>query len=73
MYLRMSSYAHVHPSPFLLIGIIKAIHIPLISSWAYEQPLCKIVSKMGIFATFLVAVAAGVACHIICKWLDGDK
>ncbi len=23
--------------------------------------------------SFLVAVAAGVACHYINKWLDGDK
>lgn len=28
---------------------------------------------MEILVTFLVAVAAGVACHIICKWLDSDK
>lgn len=27
---------------------------------------------MYIFATFLVSVAAGVAAHYICKWLDGD-
>nr|DAJ93656.1 MAG TPA: hypothetical protein [Caudoviricetes sp.] len=23
--------------------------------------------------SFIVAVAAGVACHYIIKWLDGDK
>lgn len=23
--------------------------------------------------SFFVAVAAGVACHFICKWLDDDK
>jgi len=28
---------------------------------------------MEVFITFLVAVAAGVACHYIIKWLDGDK
>ncbi len=27
---------------------------------------------MEIIITFLVAVAAGVACHYIIKWLDGD-
>ncbi len=25
-----------------------------------------------VIITFLVAVAAGVACHYIIKWLDGD-
>jgi len=25
------------------------------------------------FCFFFVAVAAGVACHYIIKWLDGDK
>lgn len=25
------------------------------------------------FISFIVAVAAGVACHYINKWLDGDK
>jgi len=28
---------------------------------------------MDILASFLVAVMAGVACHYIIKWLDGDK
>ena len=28
---------------------------------------------MEIVITFLVAVAAGVACHYIIKWLDGDE
>jgi len=27
---------------------------------------------MELFASFLIAVAAGVACHYITKWLDGD-
>ena len=27
---------------------------------------------MEVIITFLVAVAAGVACHYIIKWLDGD-
>ena len=27
---------------------------------------------MEVFASFLIAVAAGVACHYIIKWLDGD-
>ncbi len=27
---------------------------------------------MEVLTTFLVAVAAGVACHYIIKWLDGD-
>ena len=26
-----------------------------------------------IIISFIVAVAAGVACHYIIKWLDGDK
>lgn len=26
-----------------------------------------------IIVSFLVAVAAGVVCHLISKWLDGDK
>ncbi len=28
---------------------------------------------MEILASFLVAVAAGVACHYIIKWLDSDE
>ena len=28
---------------------------------------------MEVIITFLVAVAAGVACHYIIKWLDGGK
>jgi hypothetical protein len=27
---------------------------------------------MEVIITFLVAVAAGVVCHYIIKWLDGD-
>ena len=35
-------------------------------------------NRKGVFilemlVSFLVAVAAGVACHYIIKWLDGDK
>lgn len=26
---------------------------------------------MGFLITFIIAVAAGVTCHLICKWLDG--
>ena len=28
---------------------------------------------MDVLVTFLITVAAGVACHCICKWLDSDK
>ncbi len=28
--------------------------------------------NMEFFISFLVAIAAGVACHYIIKWLDGD-
>ena len=28
---------------------------------------------MEVIITFLVAVAAGVACHYIIKWLDSDR
>ena len=28
---------------------------------------------MEVVITFLVAVAAGVACHYIIKWLDSDS
>ena len=28
---------------------------------------------LNAIVSFLVAVAAGVACHYIIKWLDGDK
>ena len=28
---------------------------------------------MELFASFLITVAAGVACHYIIKWLDGDN
>ncbi len=28
---------------------------------------------MQTFVSFLVAVAAGVVCHLISKWLDGDR
>ena len=27
---------------------------------------------MELFASFFIAVMAGVACHYIIKWLDGD-
>ena len=35
-------------------------------------------NRKGVFVlemlvSFLIAVAAGVACHYIIKWLDGDK
>ena len=30
-------------------------------------------SVLDVLISFLVAVAAGVACHYIIKWLDGDK
>ena len=33
----------------------------------------KEVPYMEVFVTFLAAVAAGVACHYIIKWLDGGK
>ena len=37
----------------------------------------RLVRKGGVlvdvFVAFLVAVAAGVACHYIIKWLDGGK
>ncbi len=33
----------------------------------------KGVSCMEVFVRFLVAVAAGVACHYITKWLDSDE
>jgi len=29
--------------------------------------------NMEVFIAFLVAVAAGVACHYIIKWLDGES
>ena len=31
------------------------------------------VFNMELVLSFIVAVAAGVACHYIIKWLDGDK
>lgn len=31
------------------------------------------VNYMEVIVSFLVAVAAGVACHCICKWLDSDE
>nr|DAR25927.1 MAG TPA: toxin [Caudoviricetes sp.] len=30
-------------------------------------------SNMEFILSFLVAVMAGVVCHYIIKWLDGDK
>lgn len=33
----------------------------------------KEVFAMEIFTSFFVAVMAGVVCHCIIKWLDGDK
>ena len=30
-------------------------------------------SVLDVLISFLVAVAAGVACHYIIKWLDGDE
>ena len=33
----------------------------------------KEVPSLEIITSFLVAVAAGVVCHYIIKWLDGDK
>lgn len=29
--------------------------------------------RVEVLVKFLVAVAAGVACHYIIKWLDGDE
>lgn len=29
--------------------------------------------SMEVLASFIVAVVAGVVCHYIIKWLDGDK
>ena len=31
------------------------------------------VNCVEVFVSFTVAVAAGVICHYIIKWLDGDK
>ena len=31
------------------------------------------VFHMDVLITFLVAVAAGVVSHLICKWMDGGK
>lgn len=33
----------------------------------------KGVLTMEFIISFIVAVAAGVVCHYIIKWLDGDK
>ena len=33
----------------------------------------KEVFIMDLALSFIVAVAAGVVCHYIIKWLDGDK
>ena len=33
----------------------------------------KEVSSLDTITSFLVAVMAGVVCHYIIKWLDGDK
>lgn len=30
------------------------------------------VSTLDVVVAFLVSVMAGMACHYICKWLDGD-
>ena len=28
---------------------------------------------MDLLISFFISVGAGVACHYICKWLDGDS
>lgn len=33
----------------------------------------KGVPQMEVFLSFYVAVMAGVVCHYVIKWLDGDK
>lgn len=33
----------------------------------------KGVSSMELFTSLIIAVAGGVICHYIIKWLDGDK
>lgn len=29
--------------------------------------------RMDVVCSFLIAVAAGVVCHYVIKWLDGDE
>ena len=31
------------------------------------------VYSVEVFVSFIVAVTAGVVCHLVCKWLDGDQ
>ena len=38
---------------------------------SYRYPAAEGGVHMEVIITFLVAVAAGVACHYIIKWLDG--
>ncbi len=59
------------------IGFVKIVE----KSWKYDKiselpPLYwwqEGGACMEFILSFLVAVVAGVACHYIIKWLDGDK
>lgn len=45
----------------------------IITSLSNRYPTTGGGVRVEIIITFLVAVAAGVACHYIIKWLDSDR
>ena len=45
----------------------------IIIALSYRYPATGGGDPMETFISFLVAVAGGVACHYIIKWLDGDR
>ena len=45
----------------------------IISMLSYRYPTTGGGVHMEVITAFLVAVAAGVACHYIIKWIDSDR
>ena len=41
--------------------------------WSADEDIRSLKQMCIRDRSFIIAVAAGVACHLICKWLDGDK
>ena len=71
---------------FILTGKINAVAFNKTHILLIEHTFCDILTvlsnrypatgggeHMEIVISFLVAVAAGVTCHLICKWLDSHN
>ena len=55
---------------FIAEGVWRCYHAGVTASDTGNR---KEVSAMEFLLSLMVAVAAGVISHLICKWLDGDK